>query len=274
MDNNKKNQWVVINPADARMVWSVGVKGFGNGAWTRDPERAKLYKRPHNAQKRADSIRSDKSEIALFSHWLEYSAAPLNRQTAPKQTPQIDALPGMAPLGMACPKPSSAPYCYSSKAKAPKSFGGALLAMAKGDDGASPMVFLAKQAEAKKDKRDKSQARRAAWDKRPEAVKPSNNAPRIFEHVHTKKGTRLYIATIGAKLERSAFVLLREAAKSAGGYYSRAWGKVPGGFAFKSREAAEAFSASRMVCPKPQSAPQADGAWLADMVDKFGHGPI
>lgn len=45
-----------------------------------------------------------------------------------------------------------------------------------------------------------------------------------------------------ARLEREAFEALRERAKRAGGWYSRAWGRQPGGFGFETVEAAEAWA--------------------------------
>lgn len=65
---------------------------------------------------------------------------------------------------------------------------------------------------------------------------------RIEEHVHTKKGFPIFICIMSDRVERAEFDRLRDLAASTGGWYSRPWGKTPGGFAFKDRAAAEAFS--------------------------------
>lgn len=63
----------------------------------------------------------------------------------------------------------------------------------------------------------------------------------IEKHFHTKGGFDFWLAVSAERVEREQFERQRDAAKAGGGWYSRAWGKTPGGFAFKSESAALAF---------------------------------
>ena len=65
---------------------------------------------------------------------------------------------------------------------------------------------------------------------------------RIEEHMHTKKGFLMFLVIPAERVEREHFEQLRDACKAAGGWYSHKWGKTPGGFAFKQRDAAEQFA--------------------------------
>lgn len=65
---------------------------------------------------------------------------------------------------------------------------------------------------------------------------------RIEEHIHTKKGFTMFLCIMGDRVERAEFDRLRDNAQALGGWYSRPWGKTPGGFAFKDRATAEAFA--------------------------------
>lgn len=67
---------------------------------------------------------------------------------------------------------------------------------------------------------------------------------RIEEHMHTKGGFAMFIVIMGERVERDIFDSLNNQAKAAGGWYSRPWGKTPGGFAFKDRTKAESFLAT------------------------------
>lgn len=74
----------------------------------------------------------------------------------------------------------------------------------------------------------------------------------------------MFIAILSDRVERGEFDRLRDAAKALGGWYSRPWGKTPGGFAFKDEAAAREFSGAAIVAPdKPQAAPVAR-AGIAD----------
>lgn len=94
----------------------------------------------------------------------------------------------------------------------------------------------------------------------------SGGAFTIEKHHHTKGGFDMWLCISADRVERDEFERQRDAAKAAGGWYSRAWGRVPGGFAFKSEAAALAFagegggasdempatpSAARVAAPAP-----------------------
>lgn len=75
---------------------------------------------------------------------------------------------------------------------------------------------------------------------------------RIEEHTHTKKGFAMFVCVMSERVEREEFERLRDAAQAMGGWYSRPWGRTPGGFAFKDRASAKAFAN-----PAPAAAPAA-----------------
>lgn len=64
----------------------------------------------------------------------------------------------------------------------------------------------------------------------------------IEKHTHTKRGFDMWICIMLERVERDEFDRLRTAAEALGGWYSRPWGKTPGGFAFKSEADAQAFA--------------------------------
>ena len=66
----------------------------------------------------------------------------------------------------------------------------------------------------------------------------------IEKHQHTKKGFDMWLVILADRVDRDQFADLRASAQEAGGWYSRKWGRTPGGFAFRSEEAAAAFAAS------------------------------
>mgnify|MGYP000365576461 CR=1 FL=1 len=68
----------------------------------------------------------------------------------------------------------------------------------------------------------------------------------IEEHTHTKKGFQFFIVVMNDRVERDRFLELKAAAIAAGGWYSRQWGKTPGGFAFEEEEAAKKFAADNL----------------------------
>lgn len=65
---------------------------------------------------------------------------------------------------------------------------------------------------------------------------------RIEEHTHTKKGFQMFICIMPERVDREEFNRLRDLASNLGGWYSKPWGKTPGGFAFKDRAAAGTFA--------------------------------
>jgi len=83
----------------------------------------------------------------------------------------------------------------------------------------------------------------------------------VQKHHHTKKDFDFYIVVMAERVERGEFVRLRDSCKAAGGWYSRNFGKTPGGFAFKEREQAGAwaiqeFSGPDSVPPDTQPPPK------------------
>lgn len=64
----------------------------------------------------------------------------------------------------------------------------------------------------------------------------------IERHTHTKKGFDMWICTLADRVDREAFDAMLAEAKALGGWYSRAWGTTPAGFAFKTEEKARAFA--------------------------------
>jgi hypothetical protein len=65
---------------------------------------------------------------------------------------------------------------------------------------------------------------------------------RIETHPHTKRGIDMHMVILTKRVERAEFDTLRNRAKGAGGWYSRQWGRTPGGFAFETRTDAEVFA--------------------------------
>lgn len=66
----------------------------------------------------------------------------------------------------------------------------------------------------------------------------------IEEHVHTKRGFTMHMVILGGKVDRDVFDVYLSQCKMLGGWYSKAWGTTPGGFAFKEAEMAQAFMAN------------------------------
>lgn len=85
-------------------------------------------------------------------------------------------------------------------------------------------------------------------DLKPKAqVIPLKGAPvvgtHIEQHLHTKHGFTMYMVVLGCRISAEQFNSFRDQVKTMGGWYSKAWGQTPGGFAFKEPEKAEAFLA-------------------------------
>lgn len=66
----------------------------------------------------------------------------------------------------------------------------------------------------------------------------------VQKHFHTKRQSDFWLVVLGDKVSRERFEELRDAAKVVGGWYSRQWGKVPGGFGFDNEADAVAFAAT------------------------------
>lgn len=69
----------------------------------------------------------------------------------------------------------------------------------------------------------------------------------ITEHTHTKRGFQMWIVQLSGRVERAEYDRLLIAAKARGGWYSRAWGGTPAGFAFKAETAARDFAAAELA---------------------------
>ncbi|WP_420408676.1 methyltransferase [Hoeflea sp.] len=98
---------------------------------------------------------------------------------------------------------------------------------------------------------------------------PALEGVRIEEHTHTKKGFQMFICILPDRVDRDEFDRLRDAARDLGGWYSRPWGKTPGGFAFKSRDNAEAFAGGSDSQAAPGNAPAAPAKAAPPIADKL-----
>lgn len=65
----------------------------------------------------------------------------------------------------------------------------------------------------------------------------------VQQHHHTKRGVDYWLVVPNDRLDQDRFDALRAQCKGAGGWYSRKWGRVPGGFGFSTEDAAKAFAA-------------------------------
>lgn len=80
------------------------------------------------------------------------------------------------------------------------------------------------------------------WDDRkPAENKLCTSVTNIEKHTHTKKGFNMFIV-ITERTDREQYQIMLNEAKARGGWYSRKWGKTPGGFAFKDEQAAQEFA--------------------------------
>jgi len=77
----------------------------------------------------------------------------------------------------------------------------------------------------------------------PEASGNGHHAT-VGKYHHTKRGFDFWLVTLAERVEREDFERIRAACEQAGGWYSRKWGRTPGGFAFESEQAAQAFAAT------------------------------
>jgi hypothetical protein len=105
----------------------------------------------------------------------------------------------------------------------------------------------------------------------------------IEAHIHTKKGFPMWICVTPERVDRAAFDAFRDRAQSVGGWYSRPWGRTPGGFAFKVESDARDFAgigagidaAAPVTAPNaaPIAAPAAKlGASLAERLRGIAEG--
>lgn len=75
----------------------------------------------------------------------------------------------------------------------------------------------------------------------------------IEEHTHTKKGFQMFIAVMGERVDRERYNELLDAARALGGWYTKPWGKTPGGFAFKDEAKAREFVGEQGGETRPSS---------------------
>lgn len=73
---------------------------------------------------------------------------------------------------------------------------------------------------------------------------PTGHKCEVQKHYHTKKECDFWLVVMTDRLAENEFEALRDRCKAAGGWYSRKWGKTPGGFAFDTQEEAETFAAT------------------------------
>lgn len=74
----------------------------------------------------------------------------------------------------------------------------------------------------------------------------SSGAFTVQKHRHTKKQIDMWIVVLSNRVERDEFERLRDSCESAGGWYSRQWGRTPGGFAFRSEDAAHSWASANV----------------------------
>jgi SAM-dependent methyltransferase len=98
---------------------------------------------------------------------------------------------------------------------------------------------------------------------------PALDGVRIEEHTHTKKGFQMFICILPERVDRAEYMRLLDHAKSLGGWYSKPWGKTPGGFAFKSRDNAEAFAGGSDTQATPDNAPASPAKAAPPIADKL-----
>lgn len=84
----------------------------------------------------------------------------------------------------------------------------------------------------------------------------------VERHTHTKKGFEMYICILPDRVDRARFETLRANCEAMGGWYSRPWGRTPGGFAFKDAATAEAFTGGD-AAPVPAERAEAPNAVTA-----------
>lgn len=85
--------------------------------------------------------------------------------------------------------------------------------------------------------------------KQPEAEPAQGGGYRIEKHHHTKRGFDFWLVYLLERVEREEFERLRDSCKAAGGWYSRKWRGMPGGFAFEEQEQAGAWAVQEFSGP-------------------------
>ncbi len=80
----------------------------------------------------------------------------------------------------------------------------------------------------------------------------TTQAATIQKHHHTKRDVDFWLIPTG-DMDRDTFDAKRSECKAAGGWYSRKWGKCPGGFAFDTEADASAFAAEHFDATAPET---------------------
>jgi len=96
----------------------------------------------------------------------------------------------------------------------------------------------------------------------------------IEKHYHTKRQEDFWLVVLADRVDRPEFEQLRAAAKALGGWYSRKWGKTPGGFGFGSEGLAGRFIAEQFgTGPDPDPTGTNDPADRTDEQETGQEGP-
>lgn len=88
----------------------------------------------------------------------------------------------------------------------------------------------------------------------------------------TNKRGQFWLVINAKRVEREEFLRLRDSAKAAGGWYSRAWGGTPGGFGFNTEAEAKAWAGGDGTPPKgPSKEPERLEALADKMQSEIDH---
>jgi len=66
----------------------------------------------------------------------------------------------------------------------------------------------------------------------------------VEKHHHTKRGFDFWLVVTDERVDEDTYKSIRSKCEALGGWYSRKWGKCPGGYAFKDEMVANQFAAS------------------------------
>lgn len=78
----------------------------------------------------------------------------------------------------------------------------------------------------------------------PPAKKEGGIACHVEKHHHTKHGFDFWLVVSDTRVDEDTYKSIRKRCEALGGWYSRKFGKCPGGYAFKDEEVANGFAAS------------------------------
>lgn len=92
---------------------------------------------------------------------------------------------------------------------------------------------------------------------------PSSSFYSIEPHYHTKKQRQMWVCVPGERMSKEEFGNELGRAREAGGWYSKAWGGTPGGFAFWDSKKANAFAGGNSP-DRPEGKAKESGAFGPD----------